>query len=207
LPWQAAIAEMLASPVPVVDFDAWPLAEALDAAFAEVMSLPNLVQLFGQEATRNPVRPFADHFAQRTREVIERLPPRSNPFLRQILAGDFDPSFRYDWLQEAQVLPARPHWHCGKMKELLESMPAGSAALVHLSNILDWLSREDGQATLLAARRVLKPGGNVIIRQLNSSLDIPALEAGLLWDAALGRAMERRDRSYFYPQIHIGTRA
>lgn len=206
LPWQELIGEMLASPVPVVAFDHWPLGEALDAAFAEVMSLANLAQLFGQEATRNPLRPFAEHFAARTREIVSRQPPQTNPFLRQILAGDFYPGFRYDWLQGPHALLARPLWHHGKMKDLLGSMPAESAALVHLSNILDWLSPEDGQATLLAARRVLKPGGRVIIRQLNSSLEIPALDAGLCWDVALGRAMERRDRSYFYPQIHVGTR-
>jgi S-adenosylmethionine-diacylglycerol 3-amino-3-carboxypropyl transferase len=53
---------------------------------------------------------------------------------------------------------------------------------------------------------VMKPGGKVIIRQLNSTLEIPALDSGLRWDAELGFAMERRDRSYFYPQIHVGSR-
>lgn len=201
-----ALAGLLDSPLPVEDFGSSPLAATLDSAFAEVMSLQNLVCLFGQEATRNPQRPFADHFAWRTREVIGRLPPCSNPFLQQILAGSFHRGFRYDWLQAPHAMQAEAEWHHGKLRDLLESMPAESAGLVHLSNILDWLSPEDGQATLLAARRVLKPGGKLIIRQLNSSLGIPALDAGLRWDAALGCAMERRDRSYFYPQIHVGSR-
>jgi S-adenosylmethionine-diacylglycerol 3-amino-3-carboxypropyl transferase len=205
-PWREALDELLASPLPVADFDASPLAAALDETFAEVMSLQNLVRLFGLEATQNPRRPFGVHFAARTRETIGRIAPRSNPFLRQILAGDFHPAFRYDWLQASHVLPARPEWHHGKMNEVLESMRAGSADLVHLSNILDWLSPSEAQAMLHSSCRVLRPGGKVIIRQLNSTLEVPALESGLVWDAALGHAMERRDRSYFYPRIHVGSR-
>ena len=205
-PWQAALEELLASPVPVADFDASPLAGAMDGAFAEVMSLQNLVRLFGPEATRNPRRPFGDHFAARTREVIARASPRSNPFLRQIFAGDFHPAFRYDWLQAGHLIHALAEWHHGKMNELLASMRGESADLIHLSNILDWLSPAEAGATLHAARRVLKPGGKVIIRQLNSTLEIPALDAGLVWDTTLGRAMARRDRSYFYPEIHVGSR-
>ena len=203
-PWKEAIDEVLASPVPLREFAGSPLAAALDEAFAETMSLTNLVKLFGQEATRNPRQPFAEHFATRTKEVIARMAPRSNPFLHQILGGNFHPAFRYDWLQAPHPLPAQAHWHHGKMIEVLDSLPEGSADMVHLSNILDWLSPEEARDTLLAARRVLKPGASLIIRQLNSTLDIPSLEVGILWDAALGRAMERRDRSYFYPQIHIG---
>ena len=85
-------------------------------------------------------------------------------------------------------------------------MSAGSTDLVHLSNILDWLCPAEAQATLEAARRVLRPGGKVIIRQLNSTLEITGLESGIVWDTALGQAMERRDRSYFYPRIHVGSR-
>jgi S-adenosylmethionine-diacylglycerol 3-amino-3-carboxypropyl transferase len=205
-PWKESIDELLASPAAVPDFNSSPLAATLDAAFAEVMSLQNLVHLFGTEATRNPRRSFSGHFAARTREIIGRIAPRSNPFLRQILAGDFHPAFRYDWLQATHGLPARPEWHHGKMNEILESMRASSTDLIHLSNILDWLSPAEAQVTLHAARRALRPGGKVIIRQLNSTLDIPGLESGLVWDSALGRAMERRDRSYFYPEIHVGSR-
>ena len=205
-PWRDSMEELLASPLPVADFETRPLAAAMNEAFAEVMSLQNLVRLFGAEATRNPRRPFCDHFAARTREIIGRMAPRSNPFLSQILAGDFHPAFRYDWLQASHSLPARPEWHHGKMTEVLGSMRPGSADLVHLSNILDWLSPPEAQAALHAARRVLRPGGKVIIRQLNSTLGIPSLESGLVWDTALGQAMERRDRSYFYPQIHVGRR-
>lgn len=196
--------DLLSSPSPLAVSPG--LGTALDEAFREVMALPNLVCLFGQEATQNPRQPFAEHFIQRTREVIGRFPPATNPFLWQILAGRFPPGHRYDWLGSAAPTRAEAVWHHGKMADALDAMPAESADLVHLSNILDWLSPEQAGATLDSARRVLRPGGRVILRQLNSTLDIPRLDSGIRWDAELGRAMEARDRSYFYPMIHVGSR-
>jgi S-adenosylmethionine-diacylglycerol 3-amino-3-carboxypropyl transferase len=52
----------------------------------------------------------------------------------------------------------------------------------------------------------LKPGGKLIARQLNSSLDFEALTDVIAWDADWGRRMEPRDRSFFYPRIFVGTR-
>ena len=194
---------MLNSEGPLMDFGgAW-----LDEAFAEVMSLENLVCLFGKEATQNPRRSFSDHFTARTRETIGRIPPRTNPFLWQILAGFFPPGCRYDWLEDDRPVIAEVEWPQGKMDAVLDSMAAESAELVHLSNILDWLSPGEVEATLQSARRVLKPGGQVILRQLNSTLEIVGLDAGIAWDEELGKALEDRDRSYFYPRIHVGSRA
>jgi S-adenosylmethionine-diacylglycerol 3-amino-3-carboxypropyl transferase len=186
----------------VVDFGGvW-----LDAAFAEVMTLENLVCLFGKEATQNPRRSFSEHFAARTREVIGRMPPLENPFLWQILAGCFPPGCRCDWLEDDRPIIAEAAWRRGKMDAVLDTMAAESADLVHLSNILDWLSPGEAEATLSSARRVLKPGGQVIFRQLNSTLEIGELDAGISWDIERGKEMEARDRSYFYPRIHVGSR-
>ena len=202
-PWRGELEAMLRSETPVMEFGgAW-----LDEAFAEVMSLENLVRLFGQEATQNPRRSFSDHFTARTREVIGRMPPRTNPFLWQILAGCFPPGCRYDWLEDDRPVIAEAVWRQGKMDAVLDTMAAESAELVHLSNILDWLSPDEAEATLRSARRVLKPGGQVILRQLNSTLEIGELDAGIAWDMERGQAMEARDRSYFYPRIHVGSLA
>jgi len=130
-----------------------------------------------------------------------------NPFLWQILAGGFPPGCRYDWLEDERPMIAGAVWRQGKMDAVLDSKAAESAELVHLSNILDWLSPGEAEATLRSARRVLKPGGQVILRQLNSTLEIGKLDAGIAWDTRLGQAMEARDRSYFYPRIHVGSRA
>ncbi|RYD17463.1 MAG: DUF3419 family protein, partial [Verrucomicrobiaceae bacterium] len=207
-PWASLLDEALRSAVPV-ELEGSPLGDAMDAAFAEVMTLENLVCLFGKDATQNPRMPFSRHFAERTHLAFRRMPPVTNPFLWQILAGTFHANAPYDWLDEsAGIHPqATAEWHHGKMAEALDTYADQSADIVHLSNILDWLSPQEGQGVLVKAARVLKPGGRVIIRQLNSTLDIPAIDSGLVWDAETGRAMEGRDRSYFYPQLHIGRKA
>lgn len=213
-PWQSQLDQLLNSSDPewATRFAA-PEAEfgrALDQAFAEVMSLPNLVRLFGTEATQNPRQSFASHFAQRTRVALRRFPANSNPFLWQIFAGRFPEGHCYDWLQPASGgrTPCRvqPVYHHGKMNEVLDELPPRSVDLVHLSNILDWLSFTQAQVTLQSAARVLKPGGRVIIRQLNSTLDIPAIPSEFQWDLELGTTLESIDRSFFYPGIFVGVR-
>jgi len=183
---------------------------ALDLAFEQVMSLPNLVQLFGTEATQNPRRSFATHFADRTRVALKRFAASSNPFMWQIFAGRFPEGHRYDWLQPDQggetACRVTPTYHRGRMNEVLDSLSTRSVDLVHLSNILDWLSPAQAEATLASVRRVLKPGGQVVIRQLNSTLEIPAIPSDFHWDLELGSRLEAIDRSFFYPGIFVGIR-
>jgi S-adenosylmethionine-diacylglycerol 3-amino-3-carboxypropyl transferase len=178
----------------------------LDESLRQVMSLPNLTTLFGHEAAQNPRRPFDEHFAWRTRVALERADAQTNPFLRQMYSDTFAPGHRYDWLQTQGTPQAEVVYQKGRMREVLESLPPASADMVHLSNILDWLSPEQAAQTLAAASHALKPGGRVILRQLNSSLDMDALAGDIVWDHPLGQAMEQRDRSFFYPQILIGRR-
>jgi S-adenosylmethionine-diacylglycerol 3-amino-3-carboxypropyl transferase len=183
---------------------------ALDEAFERVMSLPNLVHLFGNEATQNPQRPFSRHFAERTRNVLDQLPANSNPFLWQMLAGRFPPEHPYDWLSSRQTTQRNPDQEQiflhGKMRDVLDSLSANSCDVVHLSNILDWLRPEQALATLHSAMRVLKPGGITIVRQLNSCLDVAGLPSGFQWDVARGKRLLRSDRSFFYRAIHIGRK-
>lgn len=213
-PWQSQLDQLLNSSDPewATRFAApeTEFGRALDQAFAEVMSLPKLVQLFGTEATQNPRQSFATHFSQRTRVALRRIPASSNPFLWQIFAGRFPEGRCYDWLQPecGGGTPCRvqPIYHHGKMNEVLDELPSRSVDLVHLSNILDWLSPSQAQVTLLSAARVLKADGRVIIRQLNSTLDIPSIPSEFMWDLELGTELESIDRSFFYPGIFVGVR-
>jgi S-adenosylmethionine-diacylglycerol 3-amino-3-carboxypropyl transferase len=184
------------------------LGKALGAACAKVFRLPNLVVLFGPEATRNPVVDFAFHFAGQLKEVLRRQPACQNPFVWQMLVGRFPPGQPYDWF----LMPLRPApgpeviVTAATMQHVLDGMESNSADLIHLSNILDWLTPEAATATLQSAWRVLKPGGATLIRQLNSSLDIPKVPSEFHWNIEAGRSYLELDRSFFYRAIHLGRK-
>jgi len=179
----------------------------LEAAFDEVMALDHLILLFGPEATQNPLQPFSCHFAERSRIAIRQPMASENPFLWQLFLGRFPDGRFWDWLmQEKMEVKTQPEYVCAPMNEALIGMEAKSADFIHLSNILDWLDRDRATDLLANALRVLKPGGCTLIRQLNSSLNIPGLQSGFFWDEESSRQMVTRDRSFFYPQIHLGRK-
>jgi S-adenosylmethionine-diacylglycerol 3-amino-3-carboxypropyl transferase len=185
---------------------ATPLGRALDAAFDRAMDLPILIRLFGEGATRNRVEPFARHFARRTRHALATLPAAGNPYLWQVLAGRYPPEAAAPWF--AEPAPERmPEitWNNTVMTEALRRA-RGEYDFVHLSNILDWLSPEEGRATLDLAHAALCPDGRVLIRQLNSTLDIPGLSDRFTWQTDEAQALHARDRSYFYRALHLGTK-
>ncbi len=183
------------------------LGRALDESLDDVFALPHLVRLFGVEATRNPAEPFSRHFARRTRHVLATLPAADNPFLWQVFAGRFPGGVASPWLA-ATAPPRMPamNFTVGYMSDALGEAEPGSLDFVHLSNILDWLTPADAGALLDRARSVLRPGGRVLIRQLNSTLDIPALDAGFEWEHAEAAAMHAMDRSFFYRRLHLGRK-
>jgi S-adenosylmethionine-diacylglycerol 3-amino-3-carboxypropyl transferase len=183
------------------------LGRALDAAFAEAMALPILVRLFGPEATQNAVEPFHAHFARRTRHVLATLPAADNPYLWQVLAGHFPDGVTAPWLTAPSPGERRPavEWTPTTMADALVRVP-GPFDLVHLSNILDWLSEADARDVLDLSARALRPGGLVVVRQLNSSLDIPALGPAFAWERELAARLHAADRSYFYRALHVGVK-
>lgn len=182
------------------------LGHALDAAYDEVISLPNLVRLFGELATHNRREPFARHFATRTRVALATLPAADNPYLWQMLAGRFPDGVVYPWLtvDVPAVLPTIT-WSITDMMTVLRER-RGAADMVHLSNILDWLPPEEAREMLALAARALRVGGVVLVRQLNSTLDIPAMSGDFSWDHDTATELHRRDRSFFYRAVHLGVR-
>lgn len=180
------------------------LYRALNEAFAEVMSLANLVKLFGASATGNAIQPFHRHFFARLCHVIQTLPAATNPYLWQLLRGTYPPNSPAEWfVPPAQKRLADISWTTGTMDSALSTMPE-RFNVVHLSNILDWLSPDEAKKTLELAWRALRPGGWVIIRQLNSSLSIPRLGPAFHW--VNSTLLHQQDRSFFYRSLHLGRK-
>jgi S-adenosylmethionine-diacylglycerol 3-amino-3-carboxypropyl transferase len=209
-PQAAAVGDLLGLHDPIeqarrVDA-ATPLGRALDEAFERAMDLSTLTRLFGEGATRNRVEPFACHFARRTRHALATLPAADNPYLWQILAGRYPTGAEAPWLsQPAPVRLPEITWNTTVMTDALRQSP-GEFDFVHLSNILDWLSPEEAGATLDLAHAALRPGGWTLVRQLNSTLDIPNSGKGFTWHCEEAQALHARDRSYFYRALHLGRK-
>jgi uncharacterized protein DUF3419 len=174
--------------------------------FARVMSQENLHLLFGPEATSNRATDFWRHFHQQTECALANDSDSRNPFLSQMLAGDFG-QVRYDWLDlEAPVTWPKLECHKESMLNFLSTVPAGSQDFIHLSNILDWLAPEQARQTLSQAARALRIGGVLVVRQLNSTLSIRELADSLEWDESLSTKLLAQDRSFFYRDVHVARR-
>lgn len=182
------------------------LCQQLHRALDDVMALPNLIALFGEGATRNRVEPFAKHFARRTRHALATLPANVNPYLWQMYRGCYPHGHPAPWFA-APAPAAWPEiaWSNTRMIDALEQARE-PVDLVHLSNILDWLAPDEARTTLDLAAAALKPGGWVLIRQLNSTLDIPRLSEKFTWQHEPARRLHAADRSFFYRALHLGRK-
>lgn len=182
------------------------LGRRIEEAFSVTMDLDRLARIFGPDATANRAQPFAQHFVQQTRRVLGSMPAVENPFLHQIFLGRFIGPL-WPWLQCPRQ-ESLPETRCtsGAMDPTLSTLPDRSYDLIHLSNILDWVEPRQAQRMLANAYRCLAPGGLIVIRQLNSRLDIRGLPSGLQWLSELSESLHRVDRSYFYRALHVGRK-
>lgn len=182
-----------------------PFGDALEAAFRTVFDLSALVQIFGEAATRNPAEEFWTHFLKRTRAALGSFPAQRNPFLWQMLAGRFPLDVTHPWLaaETPERLPELKFTNA-VMNEALAGY-AREFDVIHLSNILDWLTEEEAAETLDLAWTALRKGGCVVIRQLNSRLNILALGSGFNWLQDDAASWLRRDRSFFYRSLYFGV--
>jgi S-adenosylmethionine-diacylglycerol 3-amino-3-carboxypropyl transferase len=181
------------------------LGTALDAALDKVMSQDNLVKIFGEKATANRVQDFSRHFAERIRVYAARHVASSSPWLAHMLLGHFEHEQMFPWLTTTCIRPLpKIDYYQGFMNTALEQSESARYHVIHLSNIIDWLSPEEAEKTLALVHRALKPGGVVVIRQLNSNVDIVSLGKDFEWDLKASQEFLQNDRSFFYRNFFIG---
>ena len=179
-------------------------------AFTNVMTLPNLVALFGKEATQNALVPFAEHFYQQTIAIFRHpcLTNSANPYLQQMLLGRFEEGVCYPWIAQKQLtaLPEIDYFHNNVNVLLCLEKSKERYHFIHLSNILDWLNEGEARSLLEQVTDKLNKDGCVFIRQLNSNLSINELCQRLEWDHAYGQKLLNRDRSFFYTRLYVGRK-
>ena len=178
----------------------------LTTTMRQVMSQANLVALFGSDATRNRVQPFAQHFEQRLIESISTIPNATNPYIWQFLAGKYPPDSETPWLVSPLCLNLPDIRFVSKTIADELATSDQKFDFVHLSNVLDWLTDAEATATLRLASDSLQDGGYVFVRQLNSSLDIRSLANQIEWLESDSEKLHFADRSFFYRDLHLGRK-
>lgn len=182
------------------------LGRALDSALDKVMSQANLVALFGEKATANRVQDFSRHFAHRIRTYIAHHLASNSAWLAHMLLGHFYDHTSFPWLTATPIRPMPSiNYYQGLMNDFLISNDT-KYDVIHLSNILDWLNPEEAQQTLRLAYKALRPGGLVVIRQLNSTLNIVDLGSDFTWHEQTAQEFLKNDRSFFYRNFFIGQK-
>ena len=168
----------------------------------QAFDLDTLVALFGDEATQNPLQSFSDHFYQQSMDCMASGLCAQNYFFEDMFLGYY--RHKPQWLQTParKVLP-QVTTTINTMLGALQSCENASADFIHLSNILDWLCEADATILLNETNRVLRPGGYGIIRQLNSSLDIPKLISEPLRLDPRSQQFTKQDRSFFYRHVFV----
>ena len=181
--------------------------DELKDVFHEHFSLPVLVSLFGEEATQNPHQNFESHFLEQTLKFLQKPGALHSPFIQQFLCGEFHQR-AYAWHSlPPQILNTPIDYLNLPMCTFLASAPDESFDFIHLSNILDWLNPNQAHDLLRNVHRCLSPSGKVFIRQLNSSLDIRACSPFFNWHTKTSEFFLQQDQSFFYRQIHFGSKA
>jgi S-adenosylmethionine-diacylglycerol 3-amino-3-carboxypropyl transferase len=177
--------------------------KAIEHAFDKVMALDNLIALFGTEATQNPAMDFSRHFALRTRHVLTTQKANESPYLAQMLLGSFYNDVYYPWMTMRIKGIPKMIWANERMQSVLEQAPTNFFDVIHLSNILDWLSEVEAQRTLQLVHKALKPHGVFILRQLNSHLDIEHLGSQFTYLTNEAKQLHEKDRSFFYRALYL----
>ena len=167
----------------------------------EVCTDKNLVEWFGYGALMNRIwRPW-EHVYRSIMPLLTNGKLKENPYVMEMLFGTGGKEF--PWLQENYgTLVGR---QLGLMffpegvDEVLEKSPP-MYDVVCLSNILDSMCEMDAARVLKLVYNALVPGGIVIVRQMNSTIDLGFIASKFHWEM-----IEDGDRTNLYA-VYVGEK-
>jgi S-adenosylmethionine-diacylglycerol 3-amino-3-carboxypropyl transferase len=183
--------------------DAWTAHRYWPVAFSLALHDDLLQAMFGAAATQHAVPgSYPGYFRRAFEGALRSEAGPQNPFLAHVLLGRYLAAHAPDYVRAGRradvelvegQLPDVPH---------LERFD-----VVSLSNVFDWSDDALVAAWADVLGRHLRPGGTVLLRQLNNRRDVARFFADrFAFDHALGDDLLRRDRSFFYERILVATR-
>lgn len=183
----------------MVDARYWPT--AFDLFFSD----PMLLAMFGPEAVQHaPPGSYPRYFQSVFERGLARADAGDNYFLHHVLLGRYldRPEAWPPYLRAAPCTVRQWLAICGTLEDVPE---LERYDLVSLSNLFDWMDRETVARTCEHLADRLAPGATIVVRQLNSALDLaPLLCDRFALDEPLAGELLARDRSLFYERLWIG---
>ena len=173
----------------------------VQALFDTIFSLDSLIELFGPNAVQNRKTSYSNHFYNRFIWTLSNQLIHSNPFFYQFAYLRYPTNRQTDYLSLPSQALCPVQFHTSFMLQHLASQEPATYDYVHLSNILDWETPDSIDQILHQSERVLKKGGKLCIRQLNSTVEIKDTSS-----LSFTLYNNTQDLSFFYPKIYIGAK-
>lgn len=162
--------------------------------------------------THSGQRDIAAFFYGRFRDFCTVTPPRRNYYFQFMLWGRlFYPEAWPEYLRPEGLARVRERqgsivWREASFEQTLAGHPAGTFNKFHLSNIGDWMSREDYAALLNLLGLRAAPGSRALARYIHLDHPIPdALNGRLRRDDRLAEELIEGDRFPFYQLVVLET--
>jgi S-adenosylmethionine:diacylglycerol 3-amino-3-carboxypropyl transferase len=150
-------------------------------------------------------------FFQRFRDFCCSTPARENFLLHYIffrralfaeaLPAYLQPANREKWLENAGKI----RFICVPIGRFLEGSIRGSFNKIQLSNVSDWLSKEEMEQHLTLIMDKTLPGSRITLRYIHYKPEIPDAATPLVADEPLGHELDKSDSFPFFsilPVIH-----
>jgi len=183
------------------DHPYWPV--AFDSVFHDSF----LRTMFGPAAIQHaPAGSYPRYFQALFERGLRRPDGLDNPFLHHVWLGCYldRPEALPDSLAPGgAALGEPPPMHLGTLSDVPD---LDRFDLVSLSNLPDWMSEDELAELSAVLTERLRPGARILLRQLNSALDLEAaLGPAFSFDRERAAALLRDDRSLFYSRLHLAT--
>ncbi|MEM9189115.1 MAG: DUF3419 family protein [Myxococcota bacterium] len=176
----------------------WPV--AFDLFFSDAL----LRTMFGDAAIQHAVPGSYPRYFQRAFERgLRRSDRTTNYFLHHVLLGAY--LDRDDCLPPYLAAPG--DYAFDTVEGFVSDVPAlDRFDFISLSNITDWMDRDDIEALGADLRRHCRPGTTLLLRQLNNQVDLSKPFSGFRPDLELADELWTRDRSLFYARFIVATK-
>ncbi|HYH43307.1 MAG TPA: DUF3419 family protein, partial [Burkholderiales bacterium] len=190
--WETVLTEASSPPDPLLAHKYWPV--AFDLFFNDSM----LLAMFGPQAIQHAAPGSYPRYFQRVFEAGLRRPGRlENYFLHHVLLGRYLSHALPAFIAEP---PARVNIRF--VEGTVERAPDFSGYdLISLSNLFDWMDPTGIARVTERLVQEARPGTVVLVRQLNSDLDLRPRLLGFRFESALATELLAQDRSLFYNRL------